>query len=182
MTSPRTALVADLAPVAPPCFRTRSIWIEYLKSAVEEARSGHPMPLVFKRGELVRFNYGYNFCADCSKEHGVAMARQELCRPSHLRLLERALPRPRPWLQVDWISGVPTPDELPAPALPKDKSDLMAQLRVLTFTVPQSVRNGPAQRVWEWRTARNRAAMFAANVRSGLRTLRAEINNLAGFQ
>ncbi len=87
MSSQRTTLVARLAPIAPPCFQARDIWVEYLKSAVEYGRRDHPTPLVGKRGEELRFNYDYNFCADCSHEHAVAMAREDRCKPLHLRIL-----------------------------------------------------------------------------------------------
>jgi hypothetical protein len=92
MSSARTQLVAELAPVGPPCFSARDIWVEYLKSAAEETRSNHPGPLVFTPGEPVRFNYSFNFCADCMKSHAFEMARQDRCRPSHLWILKRAIP------------------------------------------------------------------------------------------
>lgn len=87
MSSARTTIVTDIAPVAPPCFPTRSIWVEYLKSAVEYGRSDHPTPLIVKRGEEPRFNYDYNFCADCSSAHAASMVLEDRCKPLHLRIL-----------------------------------------------------------------------------------------------
>jgi len=190
MSAPHKLVVGGLAPVAPPCFPTRSIWVEYLTSAAEEARSGHPSPLITARGRDPAFNYGFDFCADCSMPHEREMRRVGRCKPDHLRACEPqpivfvVPPKPwQPWAQVDWINGAPTAIDAGEPApMPPAKSDLVAQLRKLIFTVPKSVREGSAQSVWEWRSARNRAAMFAANARSGLRTLKLEISNLARFQ
>jgi hypothetical protein len=84
----RAALVFDLAPVAPPCFPARDIWVSYLQSAAEEAREEHrPGPLVFKAGEAVRFNYAFDICEDCCTAHSYEMARQGLCQPHYLRSL-----------------------------------------------------------------------------------------------
>lgn len=90
MSSIRTNLVAGLAPVAPPCFPARDIWVEYLKSAAEYGGNDpatRPTPLLAKRGEVPRFNYDYNFCADCPPEYAAAMARADRCKPLHLRVL-----------------------------------------------------------------------------------------------
>ena len=90
MSSPRTNLVAGLAPVAPPCFEARDIWVEYLKSAAEYGGSDkvhHSTPLLGKRGEVPRFNYDFNFCGDCSSKHAASMVLQGRCKPLHLRIL-----------------------------------------------------------------------------------------------
>ena len=87
MSSIRANLVTRLAPVAPPCFQARDIWVEYLKAAAESGRVDHPSPLVQRRGEEARFNYDYNFCADCDAQHAARMARDDLCKPLHLRIL-----------------------------------------------------------------------------------------------
>ena len=86
MTS-RDDLVAQLAPTAPPCFGARDIWVEYLQSAVEEARGCyHDGPLVFAPGQPVRFDHTYNFCQDCNARHAREMDRRGLCQPEFLVL------------------------------------------------------------------------------------------------
>jgi hypothetical protein len=83
-----------LAPVAPPCFRSRDQWTEYLSAAAAEQRQEHePGPLVFTRTGIeldsdaalrtappalkvlaltfqnrrVTFNVQMDFCSECTK-------------------------------------------------------------------------------------------------------------------
>lgn len=84
--------LADNAPPAPPCFSTRMQWVEYLRSAAAAQKQdrGEPGPLVFEAGKLVRFNYAFPFCADCSAQHSLAMSRVGKCRPDYLNTLPGA--------------------------------------------------------------------------------------------
>lgn len=79
----RTKTVYLLAPVSPPCFSTRSQWLEYLVHAAMYQRPGHDGPLT-GRGDGTAFNSNFNFCHDCTQAHRNAMARAERCRPGHL--------------------------------------------------------------------------------------------------
>lgn len=82
-------LVERLAPAAPPCFKHRGQWIEWLQAA-EEAHRGPPgntKPLIFKAGEPVRFNGALHFCDDCEPKHRAAIGRANRCVPTWL--LER---------------------------------------------------------------------------------------------
>lgn len=84
----RASIVADIAPVAPGCFSTRSIWLEYLSSAAEESRLDHkPGPIIFAPGKAPVFNYQFSFCDDCCAQHSFEMERQGLCHPDYLRSL-----------------------------------------------------------------------------------------------
>lgn len=84
MTS-RAELVVELAPVAPPCFASRSLWLSYLQSAAEYARGEHrPGPIVLEAGKPPRFNFAYDVCEDCNAQHSFAMDRQGLCNPKYL--------------------------------------------------------------------------------------------------
>jgi hypothetical protein len=79
----RTKTVHLLAPVSPPCFSTRSQWLEYLTHAAMYQRPGHDGPLQGK-GDSTVFNSNFNFCHDCTLAHRSAMVRAERCRPGHL--------------------------------------------------------------------------------------------------
>lgn len=79
----RTKTVHLLAPVSPPCFSTRSQWLEYLTHAAMYQRPGHDGPLSGK-GDGTVFNSNFNFCHDCTMAHRTAMVSAERCRPSHL--------------------------------------------------------------------------------------------------
>lgn len=79
----RTKTVHLLAPVSPPCFSTRSQWLEYLTHAAMYQRPGHDGPLLGS-GDSTVFNTNFNFCHDCTLAHRAAMAHAERCRPSHL--------------------------------------------------------------------------------------------------
>lgn len=81
----RASEVQALAPAAPPCFQTRTQWVEYAASAAEHQRPGHaPGPLLFEPGKPVRFNPRFDFCRDCTERHEGAMKAQGRCRPTYL--------------------------------------------------------------------------------------------------
>lgn len=108
----RDAIVRVLAPVAPPCFETRSLWLSYCESAADEQRDDHKAgPLVFKRGVVrivpemdataqrqhqappfliekgrtVRFNPDFSYCDECRAEWQADMKRAGRCKPTYLR-------------------------------------------------------------------------------------------------
>jgi hypothetical protein len=80
--------VAALAPITPPCFHDRLSWLEYVASAasVKRAPTPEPLPIVFEAGKPVRFNMGFNFCADCtySARDLEQLRARNLCRPRWL--------------------------------------------------------------------------------------------------
>ena len=80
----RRVMVIALAPVAPPCFPTRTAWLEYLAAAAEAQTTKAPGPLDLRKGEPV-FNFRHDFCAPCGAKYALAMQRQGLCKPQHLR-------------------------------------------------------------------------------------------------
>jgi hypothetical protein len=81
----RAALARDLAPTSPPCFQDRLSWLEYLGSAAEHQRGDyHDGPLLFTKGQPVRFNFSFSFCADCTAQHSLAMFNEGRCNPAFL--------------------------------------------------------------------------------------------------
>lgn len=81
----RASQVTQVAPVAPPCFSARDQWLTYLESAAAEQRDLHaPGPLLFTRGEPVRFNPAYRYCKDCPAQHSLAMTKEGRCKPDYL--------------------------------------------------------------------------------------------------
>lgn len=84
--SARREHIRWLAPIAPPCFPDRLLWVEFLTSAAEGQNSqGEQQVLIFEVGKPVRFNYDFNWCDDCRPEYGAEMQRQKRCNPAHLR-------------------------------------------------------------------------------------------------
>jgi hypothetical protein len=63
------------APVAPACFPSRTVWVQYLASA-QESKTTATKP--FTRGA---FNPSFNFCADCTYQHRLNMSRAGRCHP-----------------------------------------------------------------------------------------------------
>ena len=89
----RAVLAVALAPVAPPCFSSRSQWAEYVAAAAIDQRDGHlPGPLLLVAGKPARFNPHFSFCAECDDSHAQRMAHVGKCKPRHL--IELAQPRP----------------------------------------------------------------------------------------
>ncbi len=81
----RARTVREFAPVAPPCFETRSQWLTFLDSAAEQQRPGHSGPLVFEAGEPVRFNKHFSFCIDCTPAFKAQMREAGQCHPKWLK-------------------------------------------------------------------------------------------------
>lgn len=91
--SSRREHVRWLAPVAPPCFADRLLWVEFLASAAEGQNSqGEQKVLIFEVGKPVRFNHDFDWCTDCTSDYRREMQRQGRCNPDHLR--ERAPKEP----------------------------------------------------------------------------------------
>jgi hypothetical protein len=93
----RRKLVEQLAPSAPACFPTRLGWIEYLGAAAEAQRGkggqggdGEPGPLILEAGKPVRFNWRFDYCADCAftQLERMDLAQIGVCQPDHLRRRE----------------------------------------------------------------------------------------------
>lgn len=104
-------MVRALAPVAPPCFSARDVWLSYLAAAAAEQRLEHePGPLVFTRDGVdldtdaglstagiglnvpvlifknrrVSFNAQMNFCEECTTTYRREMLAAGRCNPKHL--------------------------------------------------------------------------------------------------
>ncbi len=115
----REAMVRLLAPPSPPCFSSRTQWVEYLSAHAAEQRIEHePGPLVFSRrvvtadtdaglktdavvqhnvsavlifkGRYVTFNRDLSFCSDCSSDYRQRMVAEQRCRPGHLWTTQEA--------------------------------------------------------------------------------------------
>jgi hypothetical protein len=88
----RQELARMLAPVAPPCFATRSIWLEFLASAAAAQRhpGGEADPLRLRADGRVEFNHRLNFCADCPASFAFGMERLGRCQPKHLLQIQAA--------------------------------------------------------------------------------------------
>ena len=87
-------LIVALAPPAPPCFSSRLSWVEYLTDYAADKyesirRNRGPLDL---RHPEPRFNFGLDFCADCTARHALAMQAEGRCHPAYLRDLAPAAP------------------------------------------------------------------------------------------
>ena len=88
----RAELIAQIAPVAPPCFETRAQWVAYLSSAAEAQKPEKRVNGPDSRAVLIRqhegapleLNYQFAYCADCSAQHSHAMLTKGKCKPRHL--------------------------------------------------------------------------------------------------
>lgn len=95
-------MIEALAPVAPPCFVSRSAWKEYLVAAAEaQSEKGQPAPLIFEAGKPVRFNMDFDWCHDCEPMYAVVMENHGRCRPDWLT----AQPRPLLQLVKEFVGG-----------------------------------------------------------------------------
>jgi hypothetical protein len=102
-----------LAPIAPPCFETRSSWVSYVRAAAYAHHKGDAAgPLVFTRGVIainaevdlatasphgnvppllidkgraVHFNPAFSYCGECEFAFRSAKQRQGKCKPTYLR-------------------------------------------------------------------------------------------------
>lgn len=82
----RRNLVEQLAPVAPPCFADRLIWLEYLVAMAEaQSEKGQPAALIFEAGKPVRVNWALDYCSDCDSLYAKVMQSQSRCCPNWLR-------------------------------------------------------------------------------------------------
>lgn len=94
----REDLVRELAPLAPPCFESRSQWLEWLIAGAEAQRQdkGTEGPLILQPGLPVRFNHSVSYCEDCDKKSGFADRQMALgkCRPDYViaQALRASLP------------------------------------------------------------------------------------------
>lgn len=85
----RKEAAARLAPAAPPCFLSRLQWVEYIASCAVDQRTAHePGPLVLAPATPAAFNYGFDFCGDCSQRYADEKRRAGLCEPRHLVQLD----------------------------------------------------------------------------------------------
>lgn len=82
----RADLTEFLAPPAPPCYPSRTVWIQWLRSTAE-AKPGSNGPIKAERGEAPAFNFRLAFCADCSVAHRSQMLKEGKCDPRHLHKL-----------------------------------------------------------------------------------------------
>ena len=81
----RADLAEQLAPVAPPCFSSRGQWLEYVRAAAIEHRSGRaPGPLLIQPGKPTVFNPRFAYCADCTTQYSLRMSQAGKCRPKYL--------------------------------------------------------------------------------------------------
>lgn len=81
----RAAQAVALAPVAPPCFMARDQWLEYVRTAAIEQRSGHLRgPLLIQAGKPTVFNPRFVFCAECTAQHSLRMHQNRKCQPKYL--------------------------------------------------------------------------------------------------
>jgi len=113
----REAMIALLAPLAPPCWESRSSWLSYLNSAADEQRvTRMPGPLLFTKGkvaldadaalktaddkpicgpsividgQVVTFDYTLGYCSDCEAAYRARMLKAGRCNPSHLVQIAR---------------------------------------------------------------------------------------------
>lgn len=76
-----------MIPPAPPCFDSRSAWVEYVRSAAESQVPGKNArgPIWIKPGGPAEFDTRLNYCADCSSEYRAAMLAVGRCNPAALR-------------------------------------------------------------------------------------------------
>lgn len=82
------AVMDRLAPAAPPCFQARDQSVEFLIAAqLDHCSPRRRAPLDFRHGEP-RFNRNFDFCADCTAKHALAMKNDDRCHPLFLLRIE----------------------------------------------------------------------------------------------
>lgn len=86
----RADLVAQLAPVAPPCFESRMQWVTYLCTAAEAGKSSNGITDVVLLRDPDRINPKFAYCRDCAAKHHLAMTKAGKCNPQHLLELAAA--------------------------------------------------------------------------------------------
>jgi hypothetical protein len=81
----RRFAIIRLSPPAPPCFESRTQWLEYLHAcddACHRHADAEPGPLVLDHG--IAFNPAFSICKDCDKEYAEKMAKAGRCEPGYL--------------------------------------------------------------------------------------------------
>ena len=82
------ARLATAAPPHPPCFNNRAEWVGWLQLAVSANDHGiQPLQCRIKANGVhkpLHFDYGVDFCSDCTPAHRLEMRLQERCNPGHL--------------------------------------------------------------------------------------------------
>lgn len=71
----------------PPCFSTRTQWVEFLEEAATFQRPPRvrgPLHLDPTGTDRPRFNLGFNFCSDCDAAHKALKTAAGRCDPNHL--------------------------------------------------------------------------------------------------
>jgi hypothetical protein len=68
-------------PVSPPCFSTRTSWVEFVASAAEAQRADKRGPILLERGQPARFDLAFDYCQDCLASHRRAMVIANRCDP-----------------------------------------------------------------------------------------------------
>lgn len=86
----RYLLIAEVAPTAPPCFRSRDEWVQFVFDADKNnSRSGRESRKPMRPNDT--FNHEFNFCTSCrfTSEERARMAPSKQCNPDHLRELAK---------------------------------------------------------------------------------------------
>lgn len=89
----RRVIAIALAPIAPPCFDTRSAWLEFVGAAADSQQPRRNGPLDMRKSPA-EFSARFNFCTDCTIPRAKAMDAQGRCKPEWLSLLETLAPQP----------------------------------------------------------------------------------------
>lgn len=79
--------ITEVVPLAPPCFASRTAWLEYVQAAdLAHMESENPGtgPMV-SRSATSEFNPRFNFCRDCNSAYAAAMTREGRCEPLWLQ-------------------------------------------------------------------------------------------------
>jgi hypothetical protein len=87
----RIMMIDRLAPTAPPCFDSRSQWVEYLQAVLlsQASADSEPSPLTIERSNPVTFNHAFNVCTDCTREYSAKMEKAGRCEPGYLKGLAK---------------------------------------------------------------------------------------------
>ena len=80
-----------VAPDMPRCFPERDKWVDYLLQCQQSSKRQTEQP--FRKGV---FRPKFNFCADCTTQHGNLMKKAERCDPSVFLGATEEVPLPTP--------------------------------------------------------------------------------------
>ncbi len=86
----RRVLIVELAPARPECFPSHRQWLEFLAISAEAQTTNVPGPLDLRKSAPA-FNFGFDFCRDCTAKFSQAMQSVNKCKPGHLKALAGAL-------------------------------------------------------------------------------------------